>query len=153
MTTTLFKSDELLKQAEALIKGESDLIANLSNISAFLKEHKGYFWVGFYLLKKNELVLGPFQGPVACTRIPQGKGVSGRAVAQAKTIIVDDVHNYEGHIACSPDSKSEVVIPMINSEQCIGVLDVDSDSYAAFDRESVQFLESIVRILMTNYYE
>ena len=153
MTTTLYKTDELIAQAEALIEGESDFIANLSNISAFLKEHKGYFWVGFYLLKNNELVLGPFQGPVACTRIPKGKGVCGKAVTMGKTIVVDDVHNFEGHIACSPDSKSEVVIPLIKGEQCVGVLDVDSESYAAFDKESVTFLEAIAQLVARNYSE
>jgi L-methionine (R)-S-oxide reductase len=153
MTSTLYKTDELLTQAKALVKGEPDLIANMSNMSAFLKEHKGYFWVGFYLLKNNELVLGPFQGPIACTRIPEGKGVCGRAVAQAKTMVVDDVYNFEGHIACSPDSKSEIVVPLIKGEQCIGVLDVDSESYAAFDKESVDFLESIAQIVMSSYSE
>src|SRR5699024_6790408 len=115
----------LIPQIAALLEGESDLIANLANVSAALKEQFNYFWVGFYLVKKNELVLGPFQGPVACTRIGKGKGVCGTAWDRSETLIVADVDAFPGHIACSSLSKSEIVIPLIRAGEVIGVLDVD----------------------------
>src|SRR5262245_49334094 len=115
----------LLPQIGALIEGETDLVANLANVAAALKEQFGWLWVGFYLVKNGELVVGPFQGPVACTRIRKGKGVCGTAWAEEKTIIVPDVEKFPGHIACSSLSRSEIVIPIFRNEEIIGVLDVD----------------------------
>jgi len=123
----------LIPQIKALIGNESDSTANLANVSAALKEAFGFFWVGFYLVKNNELVLGPFQGPVACTRIQKGKGVCGTSWEKEKTIVVDDVEKFPGHIACSSISKSEIVVPIIKNNVVIGVLDVDSDELATFD--------------------
>lgn len=136
--------DGLLPQIEALTQGETDLIANLSNICAALKQTFNFFWVGFYLVKKNELVLGPFQGSVACTRIPYGKGVCGTAWQEQKTIIVDDVDKFPGHIACSSLSKSEIVIPVFNSDKkVIMVLDIDSDKINDFDKTDKFYLEKL----------
>jgi GAF domain-containing protein len=117
----------LLPQIEALVSGEQDLIANLGNICAALKSAFSFWWVGFYLVKQNELLLGPFQGPIACTRIAIGKGVCGSSWQQAQTIIVADVEKFPGHSACSSASKSEIVVPIIINNHVIGVLDVDSD--------------------------
>ena len=138
----------LLPQIKALISYEEDLVANLANIAAALKEQFNWLWVGFYLVKDDELVLGPFQGPVACTRIRKGKGVCGAAWAEARTIIVDDVDAFPGHIACSSASKSEIVIPLIKGGVVIGVLDVDSDSLAHFDDTDEVFLQEIIRSLV-----
>ena len=124
--------ESLIPQIKALLEGELDLIANLANIAASLKEQFGWLWVGFYLVKKNELVLGPFQGPVACTRIQKGRGVCGAAWLSAKTLIVPDVEQFPGHIACSSLSKSEIVVPMKHKNEVIGVLDVDSESLNFF---------------------
>src|ERR1700712_1322086 len=118
--------ESLIPQIAALIDGEPDLIANLANISAALKEQFGWLWVGFYLVKEDELVLGPFQGPVACTRIKRGRGVCGAAWQKAKTLIVPDVEKFPGHIACSSLSKSEIVIPLMQNREVVAVLDVDS---------------------------
>ena len=137
----------LLSQIKALITGESDLIANLSNITAALKQARGYFWVGFYLVKGNELVLGPFQGPVACTRIGLGKGVCGHAWEKKEIIVVPDVEQFPGHIACSSDSKSEVVLPVIQKGQVTMVLDVDSDQIDDFDQDEVAFLKQVVDLI------
>src|SRR6201985_2029543 len=123
----------LLPQIEALLDGEPDVVANLANICAALKEQFKWFWVGFYLVKGNELVLAPFQGPVACTRIAKGKGVCGSAWEQAKTFIVDDVDQFPGHIACSSASRSEIVVPLFHNNMVVGVLDVDSEHLAYFD--------------------
>ena len=117
----------LIPQIEALIAGESDLVANLANICAALKEQFNWFWVGFYMVKQNELVLGPFQGPVACTRIKNGKGVCGAAWERAETLIVPDVEEFPGHIACSSLSRSEIVLPIFSNSEVTGVLDVDSE--------------------------
>jgi GAF domain-containing protein len=125
--------DSILPQISSLIYGESDQIANMANICAALKEQFNFFWVGFYMIKDDELVLGPFQGPVACTRIKRGKGVCGSAWEQKKTIIVPDVDLFPGHIACSSASKSEIVIPIIRNGNVIGVLDVDSTALNSFD--------------------
>src|SRR6476659_3749691 len=124
--------EALLPQIKGLLEGETDLIANLANITAALKEQFGWLWVGFYLVKNNELVLGPFQGPVACTRIKKGRGVCGTSWAQAKTLIVPDVEKFPGHIACSSLSRSEIVLPVIHKNEVIAVLDVDSEAYDDF---------------------
>ncbi|SUJ07937.1 Free methionine-R-sulfoxide reductase [Sphingobacterium spiritivorum] len=137
----------LIPQIEALISGESNLIANLANISAALKEQFGFFWVGFYLVEGEELVLGPFQGPVACTRIKKGKGVCGAAWANEQTLIVPDVDKFPGHIACSSLSKSEIVIPVRADGKIIAVLDVDSDSLNSFDQEDAVYLEKILSFI------
>ncbi|MCF3108573.1 GAF domain-containing protein [Niabella sp. CC-SYL272] len=134
----------LLPQIEAIIAGEPDLIANLSNIAAALKEQFQWWWVGFYLVKNDELVLGPFQGPVACTRIRKGRGVCGAAWEQAVTLIVPDVEQFPGHIACSSFSKSEIVVPIIRNGQVMGVLDVDSEKPDHFDAVDQQYLETLV---------
>jgi len=140
--------EELIPQIKALITGETDLIANLANVSAALKEQFGWLWVGFYLVKGDELVLGPFQGPVACTRIKNGKGVCGTAWAEKATQIVPNVDEFPGHIACSSASKSEIVIPMIQEGNVIGVFDVDSAELGTFDEVDQQYLEEIVRFII-----
>lgn len=137
----------LIPQINALIEGESDLVANLANIAASLKEQFGWFWVGFYIVKFDELVLGPFQGPVACTRIKLGRGVCGTSWKEAKTIVVDDVEKFPGHIACSSLSKSEIVVPIIRNGQVVGVLDVDSSTYSTFDQTDAEYLQKIVDLI------
>ena len=134
----------LLPQIFALIEGEEDLIANLANITGALKEQFGWLWVGFYLVKKNELVLGPFQGPVACTRIRRGKGVCGTSWEKAATLIVPDVEAFPGHIACSSLSKSEIVVPVIRNGEVVAVLDADSELPAQFNETDQQWLEKLV---------
>jgi L-methionine (R)-S-oxide reductase len=141
----------LIPQIEALLHGEPDLIANLANICAALKEQFKWFWVGFYMVKNNGLVLGPFQGPVACTRIGLGKGVCGVAWQQAKTLIVPDVEAFPGHIACSSLSKSEIVIPVFNGSKVVAVLDVDSEALNQFSETDAKYLEQIVK--MANFNE
>ncbi|GAA4206472.1 GAF domain-containing protein [Pedobacter jeongneungensis] len=138
----------IIPQIEALLYGETDFIANLANVAAALKEQFGWFWVGFYLVKQDELVLGPFQGPVACTRIKKGKGVCGTSWAEAKTIIVPDVEEFPGHIACASASKSEIVLPLIVDGEVIGVLDVDSEVLNKFDETDQAYLEQIIDILL-----
>lgn len=123
----------LIPQIKALIGSETDVTANLANVSAALKEAFHFFWVGFYLVKEDELVLGPFQGPIACTRIQKGRGVCGASWEKEQTIVVDNVEEFPGHIACSSFSKSEIVVPIIKNDIVIGVLDVDSDELATFD--------------------
>lgn len=137
----------LIPQIRALITGESDLIANLGNISAALNEQFGWMWVGFYLIKDEELVLGPFQGPVACTRIKKGRGVCGKAWAERKTIIVPDVDAFADHIACSSISRSEIVIPMMSGDEMIGVFDIDSSELDTFDEIDQKYLEEIVKLI------
>jgi GAF domain-containing protein len=137
----------IIPQIAALIEGEQDLIANLANVAAALKEQFGWWWVGFYLVKNNELVLGPFQGPVACTRIHKGRGVCGAAWQQEKTIIVPDVEKFPGHIACSSLSKSEIVVPVFSQQQVVGVLDVDSEVLNFFDATDERYLKEIVDLL------
>ena len=141
------KYQSLLLQIRELIKNERDLIANLANTVAALKRAFGFFWVGFYLVKESELVLGPFQGPVACTRIPLGKGVCGTAWKERRTIIVHDVEQFPGHIACSSESKSEIVVPLFNKGEIIGVLDIDSDCLNTFDETDAKYLEKIVGLM------
>jgi GAF domain-containing protein len=134
----------LLPQIKALIEGEPDLIANLANICAALKEQFGWLWVGFYLVKNEELVLAPFQGPVACTRIKKGRGVCGTAWEQAQTLIVADVEKFPGHIACSSLSRSEIVVPLISDGVVFAVLDVDSVLLNEFDETDKKYLEEFV---------
>ena len=134
----------LLPQIKALLEGEPDLVANLANIAAALKEQFGWLWIGFYLVKKDELVLGPFQGPVACTRIKKGRGVCGASWAEAKTLIVPDVEKFPGHIACSSLSRSEIVVPIIRNNEVLAVLDADSDVLNTYDETDQQFLEEVV---------
>ncbi len=139
--------ESLLPQIEALLTGEPNLVANLANIAAALKEQFNWFWVGFYWIIEDELVLGPFQGPVACTRIKKGRGVCGAAWERSATIIVDDVEKFPGHIACSSLSKSEIVIPIFKDGKILGVLDVDSSELAAFDATDQVYLEKIVAMI------
>jgi GAF domain-containing protein len=138
---------ELVPQLKALLIGEKDEIANLANFVAALKETFGFFWVGFYLVKENELVLGPFQGPIACTRIKKGKGVCGTSWEQGKAILVPDVDQFPGHIACSSLSKSEIVVPLIKNQKVIGVLDVDSDQLNDFDEVDEKYLTELCQWL------
>ena len=137
----------LIPQIAALMEGEPDLVANLANVAAALKQQFGWWWVGFYLVKNDELVLGPFQGPVACTRIQKGRGVCGAAWQQAKSLIVPDVEKFPGHIACSSLSRSEIVVPIFSNEQVVGVLDVDSEMPDFFDATDEQYLNEIVGLL------
>ncbi|MBS1490157.1 MAG: GAF domain-containing protein [Bacteroidetes bacterium] len=137
----------LLPQIESLITGEKEPIANLANVAAALRQTFNFFWVGFYLVKEDELVLGPFQGPIACTRIQWGKGVCGTAWKEARTIIVPDVEKFPGHIACSSDSKSEIVVPVFSSGVVSFVLDADSDKVNDFDDTDAHYLNQLARIL------
>lgn len=149
--------ESLIPQIKGVLEGENDLVANMANTVAALKEQFGWFWVGFYVVKpssvkttegdKNELVLAPFQGPVACTRIKKGRGVCGSSWAQVKTLIVPDVEKFPGHIACSSLSKSEIVVPVIRNNEVVAVLDVDSSEYDQFDTTDQQYLEEIVSLL------
>lgn len=142
--------EALLPQIAALLAGEPDLVANLANIAAALKEQFKWFWVGFYLVKSDELVLGPFQGPVACTRIAKGKGVCGSAWQQAETLIVPDVDAFPGHIACSSLSRSEIVVPIIYNNRVVGVLDVDSEHLDQFDETDAKYLQQVVGLIKFN---
>jgi len=141
------KYESLIPQIKGLLEGENDLIANLGNITAALKEQFGCLWVGFYLVKGDELVLGPFQGPVACTRIKKGRGVCGSCWSQGQTVIVPDVEKFPGHIACSSLSKSEIVIPLFKNDEIAGVLDVDSLELNKFDLTDQKYLEQIVSLI------
>ncbi|MEV4886837.1 GAF domain-containing protein [Chitinophaga ginsengisegetis] len=138
----------LLPQIKGLLEGETDLVANMANVAAALKEQFGWLWVGFYLVKEDELVLGPFQGPVACTRIRKNRGVCGSSWAQARTLIVPDVEAFPGHIACSSLSKSEIVVPIIRNGEVTAILDVDSEHLAHFDVTDQQYLEEIVALIV-----
>jgi len=139
---------ELIPQIKALVDGEKDVIANMANICAALKHGMNFFWVGFYLVKENQLVLGPFQGPVACTRINMGKGVCGTSWQKKETIIVDDVDAFPGHISCSSLSKSEIVLLLLNSQNIVvGLLDVDSDTLKSFDNTDELYLSKIINLL------
>lgn len=139
--------EELLPQINALLNGETDLVANLGNISAAIHFTFNYHWTGFYLVKNNKLVLGPFQGPVACTRIGLGKGVCGTAWKSKEVQIVADVNQFEGHIACSPYSKSEIVIPLIKNNEVWGVLDIDSSEFNTFDETDEKYLTLICDLM------
>ena len=143
-TTRAGRYEEVLPQIYALWEGEPDLVANLANAVAALKEAHGFFWVGFYLVKEDQLVLGPFQGPVACTRIAKGKGVCGTSWARAETILVPDVDQFPGHIACASASRSEIVVPVIASDGTVlAVLDVDSDQLNDFSETDAHYLEAL----------
>ena len=143
------KYEGLFPQIQALVGDEKDVVANLANVSAALKEAFNFFWVGFYLVKHDELVLGPFQGPIACTRIQKGRGVCGSSWEKAETLIVEDVEQFPGHIACSSLSKSEIVVPLIRNSEVIGVLDVDSDEIATFDTVDAMHLNQLCSWLVT----
>ena len=134
---------EIIPQIQSLIAGEPDLIANMANIAAVLHNTFNFWWTGFYIVKNNELVLGPFQGPIACTRIPYNKGVCGTAWAQNQTLIVPNVHEFPGHIACSAASKSEIVVPIRRNNEVVAVLDIDSADYNTFDAIDQKYLEKI----------
>lgn len=138
----------LLPQIKALLEGEPDLVANLANTAAALKEQFNWLWVGFYLVKNDELVLGPFQGPVACTRIKKGRGVCGKAWEDKKALIVADVSTFPGHIACSSLSRSEIVIPIFNNNEVVAILDVDSEALDHFDDTDKKYLEKIVGLIV-----
>jgi len=139
--------ETLIPQIKSLVDGESDLVANLSNIAAALKQTMNFFWVGFYIVKDNQLVLGPFQGPIACTRINFGKGVCGASWKEKKTILVPNVDEFPGHIACSSASKSEIVLPAFKNSEVALVLDVDSNALNDFDERDQLALEKIMRIV------
>jgi L-methionine (R)-S-oxide reductase len=153
ITTSANKKEQyqsLIPQIEALLYGEPDLVANMANIAAALKGQFKWFWVGFYLVKQNELVLGPFQGPVACTRIAKGRGVCGSAWQQAETLIVPDVDKFPGHIACSSLSRSEIVLPLFHNNEVVGVLDVDSSELDEFNETDAKYLTQIVKLINFN---
>jgi len=137
------KYEQLIPMIQSLVEGESDSIANLSNVAAALKQAFDFFWVGFYLVKEDQLVLGPFQGPIACTRIQIGKGVCGTSWLKKETILVPNVEEFPGHIACSAASKSEIVVPLIKNGVVIGVLDVDSDQLNDFDQTDELYLTKL----------
>ena len=139
--------ESLLPQIKGLLEGEPDLIANLANITGALKEQFNWLWIGFYLVKDDELVLGPFQGPVACTRIKKGKGVCGASWAKAETLIVPDVEKFPGHIACSSLSRSEIVVPIIRNNKVVGVLDADSIEPDQYDNIDQNYLEKITDLI------
>jgi len=137
---------ELQPQVLALTTGEADRTANLANTAAALRQAFGFFWVGFYLVQGEELVLGPFQGPIACTRIRRGRGVCGTSWAEARTVLVPDVEAFPGHIACSSDSKSEIVVPILKNGEVVAVLDVDSDKLDDFDADDQAALEQLMAL-------
>lgn len=142
--------ESLIPQIKALIEGEKNQVANLANIAAALKAQFNWWWVGFYWIIDNELVLGPFQGPVACTRIKKGRGVCGSSWEKASTILVEDVEKFPGHISCSSASKSEIVVPVFQNGQIVGVLDVDSEHLAHFDQIDQAYLEKIVGLIQND---
>ncbi len=141
------KYESLIPQIEALVTGEPDLTANLANIASALKYGMDFFWVGFYLVKEDELVLGPFQGPIACTRIRKGKGVCGTVWEKAQTLVVPNVDEFPGHIACSSASKSEIVLPAFKNNDVALILDVDSDHLNDFDQVDQKYLEQLMKVI------
>ena len=141
------KYKELYKQLASLLEGESDQIANMANMAALIHETFGFWWTGFYIVKGEQLVLGPFQGPIACTRIPYGKGVCGTSWQRQETIVVPDVEEFPGHIACSSLSRSEIVVPIFSNNEVYAVLDIDSKELATFDETDKEWLEKIVELL------
>lgn len=141
------KYQSIIPQIKALVEGEDDLIANLANVCAALKEQFGWFWVGFYLVKDDELVLGPFQGPVACARIKKGKGVCGASWQREEVLVVPNVDEFPGHIACASASKSEIVLPFYLHGQIVGVLDVDSEYLSHFDDVDSEYLKVILTLI------
>ena len=142
------KYEMLYRQLESLLEGETDEIANMANMAALIHETFGFWWTGFYIVKDGQLVLGPFQGPVACTRIPYGKGVCGTAWKRGESIVVPDVELFPGHIACSSFSRSEIVVPLIQDCEVVGVLDIDSKELACFDDTDRIWLEKIATLLI-----
>ena len=152
LTTVLYMNkieqyELLYEQVKASINKESDIIANMANVAAIIHETFNFWWTGFYRIIDNELVLGPFQGPIACTRIAYGRGVCGTAWKEKKTIVVEDVHQFPGHIACSSASKSEIVVPIFKDNQVVAVLDIDSEKLATFDNVDKEWLEKIVNLI------
>ena len=141
------KYQTLLPQIESLVAGEKDMIANMANIAAVLHETFGFWWTGFYRVEGQQLVLGPFQGPIACTRISYGKGVCGTAWQRAETVIVPNVHEFAGHIACSSASNSEIVVPILHDGRVVAVLDIDSTDFNSFDAIDQHYLEQIAAML------
>lgn len=139
--------ETLYKQMQSLLNGETDQIANMANMAALIHETFGFWWTGFYIVKEDQLVLGPFQGPIACTRIPYGKGVCGTSWHRQETIVVPDVHKFPGHIACSSLSRSEIVVPIFSNDKVYAVLDIDSKELATFDCTDKEWLERIVELL------
>lgn len=139
--------EALLPQIKAVVEDEPDLIANMANVAAMLHETFGFWWTGFYRVEGQELVLGPFQGPMACTRIRKGRGVCGTAWAEAQTQVVPDVDQFPGHIACSSASRSEIVVPIFKEEEVIAVLDIDSAQLGTFDQTDGRYLEQVVKML------
>lgn len=137
----------ILPQIKGLLDGETDMIANMANIASALNMQFNWWWTGFYIVRNDELVLGPFQGPVACTRIRKGRGVCGTAWQEKKTFVVEDVNTFPGHIACSADSKSEIVVPVVKNNEVIAVLDVDSEHYVHFDETDKKYLEEIAAFI------
>ncbi|MGB1241868.1 MAG: GAF domain-containing protein [Chitinophagales bacterium] len=145
------KYEQLIPQIRAVIEGESDWIANLANIAAMLKECFDFFWVGFYRRVEDELVLGPFQGPLACTRIAMSRGVCGHAASEQKTVIVPNVHEFPGHIACSSLSNSEIVVPLVQNQKTVLILDIDSTNFNDFDDTDTQYLERVMALIEHNH--
>ena len=141
------KYKDIYEQIQSVVSGEADQIANMANTAAILHEALGFWWTGFYIIKGNQLVLGPFQGPVACTRIGFGKGVCGTSWERRETIVVPDVHQFPGHIACSSLSRSEIVVPMFHDSELYAVLDIDSKDLSTFDEIDREWLEKIVTLL------
>lgn len=146
------KYGQLLKEAASLLDGESDMIANMANLAALIHETMGYWWTGFYIVRadvdgKEQLVLGPFQGPIACTRIAFGRGVCGTSWQRRETVLVPDVEKFPGHIACSSESRSEIVVPVFNGDKVSAVLDIDSRDLNTFDESDARYLEQIVKLL------
>lgn len=141
------KYESLIPQIRSVLAGETDMIANMANVAAILHEEFDFWWTGFYRVEQGMLVLGPFQGPVACTRIAKGRGVCGTAWQRQETVVVEDVEKFKGHIACSSESRSEIVVPMLKSGEVIGVLDIDSRELSCFDLTDQLYLEQIVELL------
>lgn len=141
------KYESLIPQIRSVLAGETDMIANMANVAAILHEEFDFWWTGFYRVEQGTLVLGPFQGPVACTRIAKGRGVCGTAWQRQGTVVVEDVEKFKGHIACSSESRSEIVVPMLKSGEVIGVLDIDSRELSCFDLTDQLYLEQIVELL------
>ena len=137
----------LLAQVKAMVKDETDAVANMANVAALIQETFRFWWTGFYRVVDNQLVLGPFQGPVACTRIGFGKGVCGTSWKEKRTIVVEDVEQFPGHIACSSESRSEIVVPLYKGDEVIGVLDIDSEKLATFDATDKEWLEQIAEVV------
>jgi L-methionine (R)-S-oxide reductase len=153
MTNKIDLYELLVKQIKATIEDESDLIANLSNVASLIHTTFNHHWTGYYFNKGDELVLGPFQGPVACTRISIGKGVCGSSAIEKKTYIVDNVHEFPGHIACSSQSNSEIVVPIVQMNKTAIILDIDSTNYSEFDETDQKYLEIIMSMIKEKHYE